>query len=442
MALPVLALLLFVTSPAQAQAPDALTRGREALTALTTRQFASIEARFTDDMKAAMPPGRLELSWNLLIAQAGAHKSCAPDSRVVAIADKQMVITACEFERAQVDVQFAFDSDGRISGMRLRPAATAPAPVIPYSPPAYADPTAYKEEEVKIGTPDWPLPATLAMPAGDKSYPAVVLVHGSGPNDRDQTVGANKMFKDLALGLASRGIAVLRYDKRSKVHGPKLAAMRSFTVKEEVLDDVGEALAWLGAHPAIDPRRIFVLGHSLGGMLIPRIVAANGTVAGAIVLAGAARPIEVALVEQTRYLAMLDGTISPAEQQQIDAMDQTAATIKALGERDAPEGKLFAGAPAAYWLDLRRYDAPTAAAGLKTRLLVLQGERDYQVTMAEFERWKRALGGRRDVTFRSYPALNHQFIAGSGPATPQEYQTPSHVAEDVIRDIAAWIRQD
>ena len=324
--------------------------------------------------------------------------------------------------------------------MVFRPAAAPPA--APYSVPSYADPAAYKEEDVKIGTAEWPLPATLTMPAGGKSYPAVVLVHGSGPNDRDQTVGANKMFKDLALGLASRGIAVLRYDKRSRVHGAKLAALKSFTVKDEVLDDVGEALAWVGAHPAIDPRRIFVLGHSLGGMLIPRIVAANGTVAGAIVMAGAARPIEVALVEQTRYLAMLDGTISPAEQQQIDAMDQTAASIKALGDRDAPEGKLFAGAPASYWLDLRRYDAPAAAAGLKTRLLVLQGERDYQVTMAEFERWKRALGGRRDVTLRSYPALNHQFIAGSGPATPQEYQTPSHVAEDVIRDIAAWLRQD
>ena len=440
MPLLVLAVLLFVTNPAQTPEPDALARGRAALAALTARQFASIEARFTDEMKAAMPPGRLEFTWTMLLAQAGAHKSCAPDSRVVAIADKQMVITACEFERAQVDVQFAFDTQGRIAGMRLRPPATAPAPVAPYSPPAYADPAAYNEQEVKIGTADWPLPATLTMPAGDKSYPAVVLVHGSGPNDRDETVGGNKPFKDLAVGLASRGIAVLRYDKRSKVHGPRLAALTSLTVKEEVLDDVSEALAWVSAHPSIDPRRIFVLGHSLGGMLVPRIVSANGTVAGAIVLAGAARPIEVALVEQSRYIAMLDGTISPEEQQQIDVMEKASAAIKGLGARDASGGGLIAGAPPSYWLDLRGYDAPTAAPRLTTRLLVLQGERDYQVTMAEFERWKRALGGRREVTFRSYPALNHLFIAGTGRSTPQEYLQPSHVAEEVIRDIAAWIR--
>ena len=153
--------------------------------------------------------------------------------------------------------------------------------------------------------------------------PAVILVHGSGPNDRDETIGANKPFKDLATGLASRGIAVLRYDKRTRVHGAKVAALTDFTVNQEVIEDVIEAVKALRAQPRIDPARVFVLGHSLGGMLVPRIATADPTIAGLIVLAGAARPLEEAIVAQSRYIAVADGTISPEEQQGID---QAAAT--------------------------------------------------------------------------------------------------------------------
>lgn len=434
----VLAFVLFVTNQAAPAPVDAVGRARTVLTALAAQQFAAVEAQFTDEMKAAMREGRLAFMWTTLAAQAGPHQGCAPDSRVVAIAGKQMVITTCDFERARIDVQIAFDSAGRISGMALRPAAPPPAS---YALPSYADPATYKEQDVTIGSPEWPLPATLTLPAGDKSCPAIVLVHGSGPHDRDQSLGGNKPFKDLALGLASRGIAVLRYEKRSKAHARRMAALAALTVKEEVLDDAAAAVEWLATHPAIYPDRIFVLGHSLGGTLIPRLVAASkDSIAGAVVLAGAARPIETAIVEQVRYLAMLDGTISPAEQAQVEAAEKTAAAVRALGSRDTASGVVIGGVPASYWLDLRGYDAPAAAAALRTRMLVLQGERDYQVTMAEFERWKRALGARRDVTLRSYPVLNHLFMPGSGPPTPKEYDTPSHVDEQVIRDIAAWIR--
>ena len=435
-----LAILLIASQAATPAAGDAVSRGRAVLAALAGKQFSAIEAQFTDEMKAALPPGRLEAVWTALGLQFGVHKGCASASRVVEIADKKMVITPCEFERRAIDVQVAFNAAGQISGMQFRP-STPPAPA--YAAPAYVNPAGYKEQEVKLGSPEWELPATLTLPAGDKSYPAVVLVHGSGPNDRDETLGPNKPFKDLALGLASRGIAVLRYDKRSKVHGQKMAGLKTLTVKEEVVDDAVAAIQWLGAHPSIYPDRIFVLGHSLGGTLIPRILQAAGErkagVAGGIVFAGAARSLDAAIVEQLRYVAMLDGAISPEEQKQIDTAVQGSAAVQALTARDAAEGVVISGVPASYWLDLRGYDAPAAAAALKTKLLVLQGERDYQVTMADFERWRRALSGRRDVTFRSYPALDHRFMAGTGPSRPQDYDTPSHVADEVIRDIAAWV---
>ena len=432
----VLAILLFVTNQAATPQVDASSKARAVVAALTSGDFAAIEAQFTDQMKAALPPGRLAASWTTLVTQVGALKSCSTQGTLRAIADKQMVITPCEFERAKIDVQVAFDSEGRISGLALRPAASAPPP---YTPPSYVNASAFKEEDLTIGSAEWPLPATLTMPLGAGPFPVVILVHGSGPNDRDETIGPNRPFKDLALGLASRGIAVLRYDKRTKAHGAKAGSLKMLTVKDEVVDDVGEAIKSARAHDRIDPKRIFVLGHSLGGMLIPRIAAANPSLAGVIVMAGAARPLEQAIVEQTRYIANVDGTVSAEEQAQIDNATKNAEEIKALTAADAAAGKTVMGVPASYWLDLRGYDPPAAAAAVKMRMLVLQGERDYQVTMEEFARWKGALGSRTDVTLHSYPPLNHLFIAGSGKVTPAEYSVAGHVAEDVIRDIAAYV---
>jgi len=438
MPLLVTAWLAFVTfaQAAPAQAVDPKAHAAAVIAAITAQDFAKVEADFDDKMKTVMPPGRLAASWQALLAQVGALKTCGGDVRVVAIADKQMVITPCSFERAKVDVQFAFDAGGRISGMATRPSASS----APYAFPAYANPAAYTESDVTFGAAEWTLPGTLTVPLGAGPFPVVVLVHGSGPNDRDETVEANKPFKDLALGLASRGVAVLRYDKRTKVYPAKMAAAAGLTVKEEVVDDAVAALAFVRTQPRIDPARVFLLGHSLGGMLVPRIAAADAKLAGAIVMAGAARPLERAILEQTTYLANADGTVSPEEQKAIDDAQTLVKAVAALKPSDAQGSARVAFAPASYWLDLKAYDPPSAAKSVEAPMLILQGERDYQVTPAEFARWKDALAARRDTTFRLYPALNHLFIAGTGKSLPAEYFVPSHVAEEVVSDIADWVR--
>jgi dienelactone hydrolase len=439
MVLLITAWMLFVTnSPAvQEGQRDVTQRAQAVIAQLAAKDFATIELQFSDKVKAALPSGRLEAAWTNLLTQAGPFKGRASAARVETTGDFQIATTTCDFERATVDVQVVFDPAGRIAGLSFRPAAPPPAP---YTVPSYATPSAYTEEDVTIGS-EWALPGTLSMPVGAGPFPAVILVAGSGPNDRDGTLGPNKPLKDLATGLASRGIAVLRYDKRTKVHPSKLAAVPDFTVKQEVLDDVAEAVRLLRAQPTIDPARVFVLGHSLGGMLIPRIAAADPKLAGLIVMAGAARSIDEAILEQTRYIAMADGTISPDEQKGIDEAATLVATVKALTPEDAKSAKNISGAPASYWLDLRAYDPPSAARSVKAPMLILQGERDYQVTMAEFARWKAALGNRPDVTFHTYPALNHLFIAGTGLSVPAEYQSAGHVSEDVVRDIASWIKR-
>jgi dienelactone hydrolase len=420
--------------PAAQRDPE--SKARAFIELLTTQQFDRMVTEFNAQMKAALTAERLETTWNSLVAQAGAFKRQASATT----SDRAMfkvVVVVCEFDRATVDVQVVYDQAGLVAGLSIRPHA---APV-PWSPPPYASGAAYTEREVTVGTAPWALPGTLTVPTGNGPFPAIVLVHGSGPNDRDETIAANKPFKDLALGLASRGVAVLRYEKRTKQYGAQMQKIAHLTVKEETIDDALAAVELLRHESSIDASRIFVLGHSLGGTLVPRIGAADPKIAGLVVMAGATRSLEDAMLEQVKYLAAADGTISPDEQKQIDEVARLAASVKALTPADAGRPDSIGGAPASYWLDLRGYDPAAAASRLTQPMLILQGERDYQVTMQDFARWKAVLGSTPSVTFHAYPGLNHLFMSGTGPGLPTEYGVAGHVSEDVIRDIAVWIRE-
>lgn len=312
-----------------------------------------------------------------------------------------------------------------------------------YHPPDYVTPASFREQRVTVGAEtEWALPATLTLPAGKGPFPAVVLVHGSGPNDRDETVGSNKPFQDLAGGLASQGIAVLRYDKRTFAHRGNAAALPNLTVKEETVDDALTAVALLRHTPEIDPKRIFVLGHSLGGMLVPRIGQADRSdIAGFIVFAGATRPLEDEWVRQYEYIYGLDGQITPKEQAEIDEYKRQATRIKQLTAADASRKELLLLIPPSYWLDLKGYVPPTAALRLKQPLLILQGERDYNVTMDAFRDWQTALANRTNTSFKSYPKLDHLFLEGTGPASPTDYLKPRNIPKYVVDDIAAWIKK-
>jgi dienelactone hydrolase len=321
-------------------------------------------------------------------------------------------------------VRFAIDRDGMVAGMFFLPGETS------WQRPAYSKPDSFREREVAVGDGQWKLPGTLTEPAGPGPFPAIVLVHGSGPNDRDETVGGTKVFKDLAEGLASRGVVVLRYEKRTRQYGAAMAGLASFTVEQETEEDAIKAAALLRTQPKVDPKRVFVLGHSLGGYVAPRIAEQDARLAGLIVLAGNVRPMEDLIVEQAEYLAVAADNLKTVK--------AVAAKIKSLepGDEDSPP---VMGVPVAYWLDLKGYDPAALAKKLALPMLILQGERDFQVTMKDFALWKAAVGAGKGVTMRSYPALNHLFVAGEGKGTEAEYRKPGHVAPEVIDDIAKFV---
>lgn len=430
------------TSVRTVSPPEAIALADEFYSTLVVeRDFAGATKNFDSVMLSALPEAKLEETWATIVAQVGAYQERLADPTVERVDRYERVTIALKFERAVLDMQVVVDSTtGLISGLFFVPSRQAS---LLYTTPGYADPDAFEEQDVTVGSGEWTLPGTLTMPKGEGPFPAVVLVHGSGPNDRDETLGPNKPFKDLAWGLASQGIAVLRYEKRTKVYADRLVSLDGeFTVREETIDDALAAASLLRERQEIDPGRIVVLGHSLGGMLAPRIAQAGPDIAGLIVMAGPARPLEDLVLEQARTIVSQSGKPSLQEQQQIQAIEQQVQAIKALRPSGDDSGKeMLLGAPASYWLDLRGYDPAEAAGVLTQPMLILQGERDYQVTMTDFRRWQDVLSSRPRVQFKSYPELNHLFIAGSGPSAPEEYQTPGHVAAYVIDDLASWIAQ-
>lgn len=419
-----------------AQQSKNMTKATEFVDLLARGRFAEAVAQFDETMKSASPPDKLQTFWQAVGAQFGSFKKQI-GARTEKAAPYEIVYVTCEFEESKIDFELVFNQTGQIAGMFIVTAET----LVEFSVPSYADQNLFTEKEVTVGTGEFALRGTLATPQKKKIIPAVVLVHGSGPNDRDETVGGAKPFRDLAWGLASKGVAVLRYEKRTLEHGKKLASIKNFTVKEEVIDDAVSAVELLRKTEGIDPKRIFVLGHSLGGMLIPRIGKRDPKIAGFIVLAGATRPLEDMILEQSNYLASLDGNVSEEEKKRLASFKEFAAQVKNLKPEDAAANKILFGAPASYYLDLRGYNPPESAKQLKQPILILQGERDYQVTMVDFQNWRNALSGKKNVTFKAYPKLNHLFVAGEGAATSSEYHKAGNVAETVIVDIVEWIEK-
>lgn len=412
--------------------PDATAIALQLLDRLDARDYAAAETAFGPQMAAAVPAEKLQEVWESLPKLAG--DATGRGEPVVAAQDGvQQVAIPLHFAKGELVAKVVVATDGSIVGFLVQP------PAAPAAPPPAAD-ADFGETDFGIGDGERALPGTLAMPktqAPEAGFPAVVLVHGSGPQDRDESIGPNKPFLDIARGLAAQGIAVLRYEKRTKAR-PQDFADGKVTIDSETTDDAVAAVDALRNTPGIDPARVFVLGHSQGAMMAPRIAQHSGHVAGLILLAAPARPLLDILLEQNKRLAVLDdGKTSPEESARLDALKQQVAAVRGGG--DVPVAQSPMGQPAAYWRSTDAVDPVAEAKAVALPMLILQGARDIQVVDADWQRWKAAFHADPGVTFKLYPALNHLGIAGEGDGNLAEYAKPGHVDAALIADVAAWI---
>jgi dienelactone hydrolase len=421
-----------LTVAAQPPAPEA--RARQFLDLLSKRDGAGAAAMLDEQVKGTLTAPQLGQIWTGLTRQMGAFQRFG-ESRIEAWDTADAIIVVCEFEKAKLDARIPVTKPGLIAGLKL-------GLHVDYAPPTYVNASSFTEKDVTIGSGEWAVHGTLTLPNGPGPFRALVLVHGSGSYDRDYSIGPNKLFRDIAWGVASRGVAVLRYNKRPFEHDTAFAKLTEITTKEEATDDAVLAAALLRKTPGIDAQHVFVLGHSLGGTLAPRIARADPSVAGLIIAGGAATPLLDMIVPQMIHNFTINGPMTPAMESQVEKMKQQIALAKDPKlPLDTPPSKLPLGAQASYWIDLREYRPPLLARDCSQPMLIMQFDRDYQVTLDDFAEWRKALSARKNVELKRYPGLSHIMIAGEGPSSDAEYEKPGHVAAAVIEDIATFVKK-
>jgi len=306
------------------------------------------------------------------------------------------------------------------------------------------------KEKIVIGeNTKYPLNGLLTLPSDTTMpVPAVVFVHGSGSSNMDEKVGKLTPFKDLAEGLANKGIASIRYDKRSFAHGWKMLRDKSLqiTVKEETIEDAILATEILRKDPRIDPERIFIIGHSMGGMLAPRIDSEGGDYRGIIIMAGSPRRLEEIMIDQNEeVLNSTKGLVNWIVKKQVVKFRKMFDGLYELSDEAAKKKKVGGGTTLYYFKEMGEHAASDYLKVLEKPVLIMQGEKDFQAAAdKDFAAYKQLLSGKPNVTFRLYENLNHAFVPsvyGNIMKAKQEYNVEQHIGEDVLADIANWIME-
>lgn len=291
----------------------------------------------------------------------------------------------------------------------------------------------YFEEDTQVTTGIYSMDAKLTFPKSKESVPAVVMVHGSGPSNMDEEIGQLKPFKDLAEGLAKKGVASIRYDKITYAYLNEIANNYNFTIYDEVVNVALSAVSILKNDSRIDANNIFILGHSLGGQLAPIILNEDDSINGAIMMAGTPRHILDILMDQVMTFQ---------GESQYNQIYPIYNYIRYLEEVVEGEHKtLYFGCYQKYWVNYNaiNFEEETKTASLKHPLLIMHGELDIQVPSSTLELYQDILQDSNNVVYKKYDKLNHCFVDGTGETYQNAYQIKKKIPEEVFSDIVDFI---
>lgn len=395
---------------------------------------------FSDELKEELSLEELEKQWLEITDDSGEYLRVRfLRTTVDEELDLKLIEARIEYEHVIFDIRMEQDENQEVVDFALANAvvnAQRPDLVV--------------EESVIIGEEtDYKLGATITLPRYMQvNLPAVVLVHGSGPSDRDGTALSYKPFRDIAWELAEQGIAVIRYDKRTLTHSEEmLEDLNNITVYEETVEDAIRAAEVLRNDDRIDENNVFVLGHSLGGMLAPRIDKQGGNFAGIISLAGSPRPLWEIIYDQNQHfkdIYLTDETEKEFHMEMIEEEYEKALELENMTLEEAKDISIF-GINGYYLKEMANYDVESLVLQLDKPILIMQGEDDFQVFYEkDFAAWRDLLSNKENATLVSYKNLNHFFIRyeGKDKGTIEEYHHPGKVSKQVTNDIGTWIIQN
>jgi dienelactone hydrolase len=417
--------LLFVVCFTKVQAQDKIDVGSKFLNFVFEKQWQNAQGLFDISVKDKVSLSMLEQIFSGLQTQVGEFKSF---DKPATLGKSNNYIG--HFTKMMVDIQINVNDSSKIIGFFFLPVSKL------YKLPPYADDTKYKTEQIAIVYNKFLLPGLITIPIQTSNYkvPIVIFIGGSGPSDMDETIEAEKPFKDLSIGLALNGIASLRYNKRTYSYHDLSG---NLTIKEEYLEDITSAIKLAKNTPGIDSNKIFIAGHSLGGMISPLVLKENPSLTGAIILEGNARKIEDLMYEQLSHLSQIN-YIKTTD----DSLKQVYNAVQAIKKITVKDTSItYFNVKGSYWLFLNAYHPLAVAANIKTqKIFIIQGGRDYQVTKTDFDIWVKALSKNKNVSFKFYPLLNHALDESKGALSPAEYLEPLNTPIYLANDISSWIK--
>ncbi|MGC8544747.1 DUF3887 domain-containing protein [Athalassotoga sp.] len=419
---------LFLSLPIMIFANDNLQIAKEFIMNLSVGNFKMAESMYDEAMMAALPLAKTEAIWNQVESQAGKFQSIE-SVNVSNVQNYTVFVFTVSFSKALLDVTVTIDQNSKVAGLFFKPATPT------YSIPSYVNQSKFKVEKTTIGN-DLKVPAEITIPEGKGPFPAVILIPGSGPENMDESIGPNRPFEDIAYGLSTNGIVVLRYDKSTYVY-PKAFQNGDIPVnlENEYFKDALDGINFLKSQNYVG--KIFVLGHSEGGYLVPEIAKMSGDISGIIMLAAPARNLQDVTIDQLEYLISLSNNAT-----EISAMKSIIVQLEDINKHTLKDSDIVMGAPVSYYYELEKYNPVGILKNLDIPTLIMQGGKDYQVTEKDFDIFKAAFSQNKNYTFKWYPNLYHLFIKWDGTPSPDEYLVEGHVDVNVIDEISTWIKSN
>lgn len=436
--------------------------------AVSAQAAAPAQASLAGDWGGVLQVGPARLRLRLVVAEEGGKLSAVLDSLdqgakmpVASIEETAGTVTATlpaigagfegVLDPARTTMTGVWKQGGAELPLTLVKGAVLDAPKRTQTP---QPPFPYRAEDVSIPTPTAgvTLAGTLTVPEGKGPFPAVVLISGSGPQDRDETLLGHKPFLVVADHLTRRGIAVLRYDDRGTA---KSTGDFATATSDDFATDALAAFLWLKDRKEIDRRRVGLVGHSEGGLIAPMVAADVPAVAFTVLLAGPAVDGEAILVEQARLISLASGAPAEAAAAQ-NAIFATAVAAIAANASDPAKAKSEAeaalvagGVPKAqaevqaaqlttpWFLRFLTYDPAPALQRGGQPMLALFGEKDLQVPPLQNAEVLKRLRPTAEVEV--VPSLNHLFQTAK-TGSPGEYAEIEETMSPAVLDrVATWI---